>query len=245
VSPYKRFLRGVIHCHSKYSYDSMTDISSYLKAAKKSELDFVILTDHDNVEGARRLRAEAARTMPALEVPLAAEYLTDQGDVIAAFLTEEVRSRSFPQFVEEARRREALLFLPHPYVGHKAPEEIGPQCDLIEVFNCRTSESKNARAADLAKRLDKRAFAGSDAHFAWSISSAVVEVENLGSLRTSMLNGEIKWASPRQTHRSEYGASQLIKAWKRRDARLAARLMRSGFARILRRKPSEVNSRTI
>jgi len=80
----KHYLRGVIHCHSHYSFDSTTSISTYLRIAKRHQLDFIILTDHDTIAGASALKAAAAESMPDLEVPLAAEYLTDEGDVIAA-----------------------------------------------------------------------------------------------------------------------------------------------------------------
>jgi len=169
-------------------------------------------------------------------------------DVIAVFMEEEIRARKFPEFVDEARSKNALLLLPHPYFGHRAPEKIAPQCDLIEVVNCRTRETPNRKAAALAEALGKRIFAGTDAHFARSIANAVVEVEDLGSLRASLLSGNIWWATPHITSRWEYGASQFVKAWKRHDLRLAFRLVRSGWTKILggmraRLTPSRRNAR--
>ncbi|MGH8011425.1 MAG: PHP domain-containing protein [Candidatus Binataceae bacterium] len=226
-------LRGVIHCHSRYSHDSFVSIGSYLRAARRHKLDFIILTDHDSTAGARALRNTAAQLMPQLMVPIAAEYLTDQGDVIAAFMEEEIRERNFPDFVRAARDANAILMLPHPYVGHRSPEHVAEYVDLVEVVNCRTRSAKNARALELAKSLGKPAYAGADAHFARSIGNAVVDVANLGALSSSILNAEIGWAPPRLTSRWEYGASQLIKSWKRRDARLALRLLRGAFGKIV------------
>ncbi len=229
----KRYLRGVIHCHSRYSHDSLVSIATYLRVAAAETLDFIILTDHDTTAGARELRAAAARCLPSLQVPIAAEYLTDEGDVIAAFIEHELKARKFPDFVKEARASNALLLLPHPYVGHRAPEKIAAECDLVEVLNCRTKPSRNQRADELAKFLGKRGFAGSDAHFACSIGSALLEVENLGSLRTSILNGSMRWAPPRMTSHWEFGLSQLIKSWKRRDPALALRLLRQAGGRLM------------
>jgi histidinol phosphatase-like PHP family hydrolase len=236
MSSEQHYLRGVIHCHSHYSFDSTTSISTYLRIAKRHELDFIILTDHDTIAGARALKAAAAESMPDLEVPLAAEYLTDEGDVIAAFIEDEIQARSFPQFVMEARRQNAALLLPHPHVGHRAPEQVAMECDLIEALNCRAGDSKNLAAARLAAALGKRAYAGSDAHFARSITSAIVEVEGLGSLRSSILYGRMTWRSPRLATRWEFGASQLIKSWKRRDPKLALRMLQAGCARVLSTK---------
>jgi len=229
----KGYLRGVIHCHSKYSFDSIITIPDYIKAARQHRLDFIVLTDHDTAAGSRELARLARHTMPELEVPLAAEYLTDAGDIVAMFMSEEIQARSFPEFVREARAKNALLLLPHPYVGHRAPERIAPECDLIEAVNCRTGESKNRRGEELARSFGKRMVVGTDAHFARSIASGIVEVEDMGSLKSSLLSGEIRWQAPTMTARWEYGASQLVKAWKKHDAYLAWRLMRGAGARIL------------
>jgi predicted metal-dependent phosphoesterase TrpH len=229
------YLRGVIHCHSKYSYDSATSISTYLRMARRHRLDFIILTDHDSLAGARALRAAAARTLPSLAVPLAAEYLTDEGDVIAVFVPDEIRSRNFAQFVVEARDKGALLLLPHPFVGHRVPRELAASCDLIEVANSRTSAVRNALAAELARALGKRGYAGPDAHFGRSIANAIVEVEDCGSLHQSLSRGGIRWDSWRPTERWEFGASQLLKSWKRRDGKLAMRLLASGCSKLARK----------
>ena len=219
------YLRGIIHCHSQYSYDSLTSISAYLKVAQRQGLDFIILTDHDTTAGSRALKAAAALRLPDLQVPIAAEYCTDEGDVIAAFIDGDVRARKFADFVIEVREQNGLLLLPHPYVGHQAPERIAAACDLVEVFNCRTRESENSRAYELARSLGKHGYAGADAHFARSICGAVVQVENRGSLRSSILDGSPSWPALRSTSRWEFGASQLIKAWKRRDVALALRML--------------------
>jgi predicted metal-dependent phosphoesterase TrpH len=227
------YLRGIIHCHSQYSYDSLTSISAYLKVAQRRNLDFIILTDHDTIAGSEALKAAAALRLPHLQVPIAAEYYTDEGDVIAAFIDGDVRARKFTDFVTEVREQNGLLLLPHPYVGHQAPERVAAACDLVEVFNCRTSGSKNSRAYELARSLEKHGYAGADAHFARSICGAVVEVENRGSLRSSILSGSASWNAPRTTSPWEFGASQLIKAWKRRDAALALRMLRRAGEQVI------------
>jgi predicted metal-dependent phosphoesterase TrpH len=241
----RTYLRGIIHCHSKYSYDSLTSISAYLKVAQAQSLDFIILTDHDTVAGSQALKAAAALRLPHLQVPIAAEYYTDEGDVIAAFIEADVRARKFTDFVTEVREQNGLLLLPHPYVGHPAPEKVAAACDLVEVFNCRTGESKNSRAHELARSLGKHGYAGADAHFARSICSAIVEVENRGSLRSSILDGAPSWKALRATSRWEFGASQLIKAWKRRDAALALRMLRRAGEQVFNvARNSRVTART-
>ncbi|MCK9276081.1 MAG: CehA/McbA family metallohydrolase [Syntrophales bacterium] len=41
---------GAIHLHSKYSFDGRTSIREIMKAAEKCKLDFVMLTDHSNMD---------------------------------------------------------------------------------------------------------------------------------------------------------------------------------------------------
>lgn len=227
-------LRGIIHCHSKYSYDSIISIDSYLRFARKQNLDFVILTDHNTMKGAQALRDAAAVHMPHLEVPLAAEYFTDCGDVVAVFLKCEIQALALKEFVDEARRQEAVLLFPHPYVSHKEIERVAEACDLIEVFNSRVSDQQNARAAELAANMKKRIYAGADAHLSHSLGRVIVEVENRGDLRTSLLHGKLDWAAE-MTPRWEIAASQMIKAWTKRDPSTAWNQVRGGFRYIGRR----------
>lgn len=227
-------LRGIIHCHSRYSYDSVLSISRYLRFARQQRLDFVVLTDHDTIAGSAALQRAAARRMPALEVPLAAEYLTDCGDVIAVFLKAELKSRRFEEMAEEARSQGALLLFPHPYVSHTRIDYLAEHTDLIEVFNARAGTADNAKASALAQGLKKPMYHGADAHLAASLGRAILTVEKHGDLRSSLLAGKIA-CTPERTPKWEKSVSQGIKAVKRRDAALAWKLAQ-GAARQLTKK---------
>ena len=224
MSPGKTMLRGIIHCHSWFSEDSRIPISRYLRFARQHALDFVILTDHDTTAGSRALQEAARNAMPELQVPLAAEYKTDEGDVIAAFLNDEIHERVYDRFVEAARAQGALLLLPHPYVSHKHPERLAPDCDLIEIFNSRANPEKNRLAAELARALGKPGFAASDAHLARGLRNAILELPAAGGLQKSLMAGDIRCAQQRPTPRWETLASQYIKAAKLRDIGMASRL---------------------
>lgn len=221
-------LKGIIHCHSKYSFDSIVPTRAYLRAALKHKLNFIILTDHNTIEGAAALRKAAARQMPELQVPLAAEYLTECGDVIAVFLQSEIKASTFSEFVREARAQGAVLLFPHPYVSHIEIPRLAEACDLIEVFNSRARVHDNRMAAELAASVSKQTYAGSDAHLAAAIGRVVIQVENRGDLKTSLLEGKKSWTEA-ATPRWEIAASQMIKAWKRREPSLAWNLVRRGM----------------
>src|SRR5436309_1302263 len=121
----KRFLRGVIHCHSRFSYDSLIPINAYLRFAERHSLDFIVLTDHDTI-------------------------------------------------------------------------------------------------------------AGSDAHLYRSLGNAILELEDLGDLRDSILNGERRWPRLLPTSKWGIGISQLIKGWKLRDPKLGLRVLIGGFRAMLK-----------
>src|SRR5207302_4136277 len=163
MTEHKRFLRGIIHCHSRFSYDSWISIAAYLRFAKKHSLDFIVLTDHNTIAGSVALRNAAAKCLPSLQVPIAAEYHTDEGDVIAMFLADEIRENHYPQFKASAQTQNALLLLPHPFIAHPSPEIVAPDCDLIEAFNSRAKPSENQRAQQLGISCTKPMYAATDA----------------------------------------------------------------------------------
>jgi len=51
--------RGVYHVHSNFSHDSKTTLDYISKTAKKAGLDFVIITDHNNDDAKKNLKAPA------------------------------------------------------------------------------------------------------------------------------------------------------------------------------------------
>ena len=184
------YLRGVIHCHSQYSYDSLTSISVYLKVAQRQNLDFIILTEHDTIAGSQALKAAAGE-------PATQSSTTDRRRVPNRRRRRNRRvhrrrcgARNFRDFVTEVRVQNGLPLLPHPYVGHRAPEKLAAACDLIEVFNCRTRESKNSWAYELARSLGKHGYAGADAHFARSICGAVIADRHVRRFSTARQVGK-------------------------------------------------------
>ena len=80
------FYKGIIHCHSLYSYDSMQKLKKFMNFVKR-KARFIILTDHDTIKGSVELKKYAvSKNDHDLAVPVAAEYKTEFGDLIVAFL---------------------------------------------------------------------------------------------------------------------------------------------------------------
>jgi hypothetical protein len=215
--------RGIMHFHSRYSPDSLTSIRRILAVARREALDFLMLTDHDTTAGARELARRVGALGWPIEVPLAAEYRTDHGDLIAAFLREEIKSRDLDGFIAEVRGQGGILLLPHPLVDHCQPEMLAEQADLIEVFNGRAGAAANGAAEALSARVGKPGFWASDAHLACSLGRTVVTVENRGPLRESLLQGTIRPLVCRPTAACDVFLSQVIKVVKTRDLKRVMR----------------------
>ncbi len=95
------YLEGVIHAHSKYS-DGSGSISEISAAAKKANLDFVILTDHNSTL-ARKMGEEKNRDGVDLFVEM--EASTPNGHLLSFHSLSEDKYLSDPQIQEIAWKR--------------------------------------------------------------------------------------------------------------------------------------------
>jgi predicted metal-dependent phosphoesterase TrpH len=216
------------------SFDGLTSPARLLAIADRAALDFMLLTDHDTIEGARALRAVAAERGSRLSVPIAAEYRTDHGDVIAAFIDREITSRRLDEFVREVRDQGGLILLPHPFHQHRDVDRLAAIADLVEVHNGRIDSRLNEAAAALAASVGKPGYHASDAHLARHVTRVLVEVDARGSLRDSLARGGIRTVRLDPVGASDVWLSQVAKGVKTRDARLLASSFATGSYRALR-----------
>lgn len=156
-----------LHLHTRGSWDCLSDPTLVLGRARFLGFDRIAITDHNRVH----VGLEMAAAHPESIIP-GEEVKTGEGiDVIGLYLSEEIpKGTPAVETIERIRAQGGVPLLPHPYAGGKGgggryAEELGPLCDVIEVFNARLHDpSMNEKAADLASRLGKLTSAGSDAH---------------------------------------------------------------------------------
>src|SRR5271165_1155198 len=214
--------RCLFHLHTRHSFDSLLSPERILARARASQIDVLIVTDHNSIQGSRDLRS-LANGQPKFVV-IAAEYQSEKGDIIGMFLREEVRSRSSREILANIRAQGGLSVLPHPYKAHTLAEELLSSVDFIEAHNARCSPSENESARQLAHQMNKPTLGGADAHCAGELDAAVNVFEQQLpedelTLRCSLLH------APRSLEvRPVSGAyrpySQMIKALKTRDPML-------------------------
>jgi len=169
-------LKTEFHCHTIYSKDSLTKPEVLVRVAQRKGLDRVIVTDHNTIAGARAAQALAPETVIVGE-----EIKTTRGEILAAFLTEEIPANLTPQeTIRRLRDQGAFISVSHPFDvlrnGHwDEPDllEILPLVDAIETFNSRCMQAEfNTRAAEFAREHGLASTVGSDAHAAFELGRA-------------------------------------------------------------------------
>ena len=168
------------HVHTCYSGDSFTSLEAVIGACRKRGLGKVAITDHNTIAGALALSEMA----PDLVI-VGEEIKTDVGEIIAYFLKEEVpKGLPVQEAIARVREQGGVVGVSHPLdrwrreaMGLTHLLSIIEQVDMLEAFNARTTfPSDNRRTLELAREWGLLATAGSDAHVAWEIGRAYVEM---------------------------------------------------------------------
>lgn len=167
-----------LHVHSSASFDATAEPEQVAARCRQLGLAPVFLTDHNSVDGALSLLA-------AGPVVIGEEILTTGGELIGLFLKELVPAGLSPKETALAIKSQGgLVYLEHPYdqsrlhLKEDAIEAIADLVDIVEVFNGRSGQKANRRAADLCATLGAAPGAGSDAHTVAEIGSVFVEMED-------------------------------------------------------------------
>ena len=229
----------VAHMHTRHSFDSLTEPRWLVERAEEVGIDVIAVTDHGTWKGSVEARECAREAGLRLHVIQAAEYLTDQGDVIGLFLDREHEEQSAVRLCDAIHERGGLTLLPHPYRWHRLDEELLSRIDLIEVHNSRTTPEDNERAVELARERRRPGLAGPDAHRIGELTLA----RNLFEGECPADDEALKHAllhAPRRFETTEGSAwdewiSQGVKLVRRPTARGAWRLAQGALRRILKR----------
>ncbi len=191
-------LKVDLHLHTVYSGDSLTSLEAVIEACRKRGLGAIAVTDHGTIAGALALRDIAP-----FPVIVGQEVKTSRGELLAYFLEEGIPERLSPQeTIKRIREQGGVVGVSHPLdrlrreaVGLSALLEIVEQVEALEVFNARTVfAADNRRAEELAQERGLLRLAGSDAHTAYEIGRAYVEMppfeDRAGFLR-SLAQGRV------------------------------------------------------
>jgi hypothetical protein len=111
--------------------------------------------------------------------------MTTKGEILAAFVTEEIPRGLLPlETIKRLRDQGAFISVSHPFDSWRNGAwkledllEITPLVDAIEIFNARcTNAADNQKAAEFAFQQHLPGTAGSDAHAAFELGKARLEL---------------------------------------------------------------------
>lgn len=167
------------HIHSTFSPDSRSSPELIVRHAISVGLGAIAVTDHDTWEGARTAAKYARNDI--LIIP-GAELKTEKGDLLALFVTEEIKADTFARKVDEIHAKGGIAIVPHAGVSPRiTPAELSI-ADGYEAFNAILSPSANRRSAEKASGLGKPGLGSSDAHLIREIGNGRTEVADCDSV---------------------------------------------------------------
>jgi predicted metal-dependent phosphoesterase TrpH len=176
-------VRVDLHLHSNYSHDGQSSLEELIQRCAECGLDRIALTDHNTVEGARKL----ATLAPELTI-VGEEAKTREGEVIGLFITSRLIPFLAPEDVMDAvHDMGGVTYVPHPFDRHRANfraeriVQLADRIDIIETYNAWCEPAENQAAAQLAADLGKVGATGSDAHAASELGRSWMEIEDYTS----------------------------------------------------------------
>lgn len=201
-----------LHVHSKYSHDSILSPKKIIKIAKKKGLNGVAITDHNTIKGG--IATSRINDDKDFQVIVGEEIKTEFGDVVALFISEEIKARTFEDVIVEIKEQGGLSVLAHPFRHFKYPEMIIDKLDLVEGFNARSNEEDNLRAFQIAKKYNKALCAGSDVHFYFELGKGRTIVNE--EIEEALRNGNCEIEGKESNYYFVHGLSvslEKIKSW--------------------------------
>ncbi len=198
-------LRLEFHCHTIASKDSLTRPRELVEACRRKGIDRVVVTDHNTIAGAR-----AAQALDPELVIVGEEILTTRGEILAAFVTEEIPAGLTPQeTIRRLKDQGAFISVSHPFdefrEGGWAEDdllEILTHVDAIEVYNSRCLYPRFNRAAkQFAEEHNIAGTVGSDAHAAFEVGRSLMRLDQFEGpegMRKVIRNArfETRWSPP-------------------------------------------------
>jgi len=174
-------MRVDLHCHTCHSPDSLLTLDRLIRQMDRRGIDVVAITDHNTLSGALEYHAQAPDRILVGE-----EIQTSQGELLALFIDHEVPAGlGAKETIERVRAQGGLVGAAHPFDQTRGPaldretlDLLQAQLDFVEVLNARVvRDADNDQARAFAARTGLLSSAGSDAHAAFEVGRAYVEME--------------------------------------------------------------------
>ena len=148
------FIQAEFHCHSNYSPDSLVTLEEIIKTCRSRGIGKIAITDHGCMAGALR-----AHEMAPDLVVVSEEILTNEGEILAYFMSEEIPDGLPPlEVIRRLKDQGAFISVAHPYDPFRGAnwkpgtlEKMVPYLDGVEAFNARCFDASfNEKAGAFA-----------------------------------------------------------------------------------------------
>ncbi len=191
-TPYKLDL----HTHSIISYDGGLTEKDYTNLLKNNILDFIAITDHNDINFASYLQRKIGK-----QIIVGEEIKTVDGEIIGLFLKEKVFPRkSVAETIKHIHSQNGLVYIPHPFetqrisMSYNVLIENRKNIDIIEVFNARSFGRKSTyNVKQFAEKYKIAKAASSDAHCYAGIASSfsvIYSIPTKENLEQVLKNGQ-------------------------------------------------------
>lgn len=158
-----------MHVHEKrHSLDSFMMLEEIVEEAIATGLDGVCITDHESM-GLKKFAKEYSQKT-GFPIFVGAEYLTQEGDILAFGIDELPKQERLPaqEFIDYVNKKGGICIAAHPFRNNNRglEENLKRVKGLagIEVLNGSTSFEANQKALAYCKELNLEPFGASDAH---------------------------------------------------------------------------------
>jgi predicted metal-dependent phosphoesterase TrpH len=167
--------RADLHMHTNLG-DGWISPARMAQEAARRRLAVIAVTDHDHLEGAKRVEELLAAHAPEVRMITGVEVSTRQGHLLGLFVTKAPRPmRPVEESIEAIKEQGGLVVVPHPLGGlvpsltRKRIDSLlagGYAIDGIEIYNPSPANAAKRDAVREANRDWGLAEIGSsDAHF--------------------------------------------------------------------------------
>lgn len=176
------YSRADIHMHTNLG-DGWASPARVIEEATRRHLALIAVTDHDHLEGAKRVEELLHRQQSPLQMITGVEVSTRQGHLLGLFVQKAPKpGRPVEESIEAIKAQGGLVIVPHP-LGRLVPSlsrakidallAKGYPLDGIEIYNpspANASMRATVRTANADWHLAE--IGGSDAHFWQHIGAA-------------------------------------------------------------------------
>lgn len=167
LSIMKKHYKIDLHTHSIISYDGGMTKKHYMQLLNNGILDFIAITDHNQINFARILHNEIGE-----KIIIGEEIKTTEGEIIGLFLKKNIAGgQTAKQTVDQIHEQGGLVYVPHPLeharsgLHQSTLETIIEDVDILETFNARGGlRGRPKEVEDLAISAQIARAASSDAH---------------------------------------------------------------------------------